>query len=99
MMAFTQLFNVFNLRSIRMSVFEIGMFSNRYINMAIIVSVILLVLVTEIAGLASIFHFQSLDIVNFLILFALSSCVLWAGEIFKYTKRRMSEFFNFPDHS
>ena len=82
-MAFTQLFNVFNLRSIRRSVFEIGIFSNKYINLAVSVSILLLILVTEVPFLAALFHFKSLYIVDFVILFALSSLVLWAGELYK----------------
>ena len=82
-MAFTQLFNVFNLRSIRKSVFEIGLFSNRYINIAISVSVLLLILVTEIPVMSTIFRFKSLSVVELIILFALSSTVLWAGELYK----------------
>ena len=83
-MAFTQLFNVFNLRNIHKSVFEIGLFSNKYINLAIFISVVLLILVTEVPILASLFHFKSLYIVDLIILFALSSTVLWAGELYKF---------------
>ncbi|NOQ92083.1 MAG: HAD-IC family P-type ATPase [Flavobacteriaceae bacterium] len=82
-MAFTQLFNVYNLRSIRKSVFEIGLFSNKYINFAISISIILLILVTEVPTLATLFHFKSLYIVDLIILFTLSSTVLWAGELYK----------------
>jgi Ca2+-transporting ATPase len=89
-MAFTQLFNVFNLRSINKSVFEIGLFSNRYINLAVGVSILLLVLVTEVPFLASIFHFQSLQLVDFMVLFLLSSSVLWAGELYKFFQKNHS---------
>ncbi len=82
-MAFTQLFNVFNLRNIHMSVFKIGLFSNKYINFAIFISVLLLILVTEVPFLASLFHFKSIYIADLIILFTLSSTVLWAGELYK----------------
>jgi len=87
-MAFTQLFNVFNLRSIRKSVFEIGIFSNRYINLAIGVSVFLLILVTEVPIFSFIFSFKSLHVADFLILFAFSSLVLWAGELYKLLNKK-----------
>ncbi len=90
-MAFTQLFNVFNLRSIPKSVFEIGLFSNKYINLAISISVLLLILVTEVPFLATLFNFRSLYIVDFIILFALSSLVLWAGELYKSLIRGTSK--------
>ena len=83
-MAFTQLFNVFNLRSIRKSVFEIGLFSNKYINLAISVSVLLLILVTEVPVIAALFNFKSLNIADLIILFALSSLVLWTVELYKF---------------
>lgn len=82
-MAFTQLFNVYNLRSIDTSVFKIGVFSNKYLNIGVAASAALLIAVTEIDTLAAIFHFQSLNLTDFLVLFALSSSVLWAGEVFK----------------
>ncbi len=87
-MAFTQLFNVFNLRSIHKSVFEIGLFSNKYINLAVGISILLLVLVTEVPGLSGIFHFQSLKPLDFITLFVLSSSVLWASEWYKSIKRK-----------
>ena len=90
-MAFTQLFNVFNLRNLHKSVFKIGMFSNKYINLAIGVSVFLLILVTEVPMLATLFHFKSLNIVDFIVLIALSSLVLWASELFKiFNKKQWS---------
>jgi Ca2+-transporting ATPase len=85
-MAFTQLFNVYNLRSMQQSAFNIGFFSNKHINIAVGFSGLMLVFVTEIPWLASIFHFQSLYIIDFIVLFILSSSVLFSGEIYKYFK-------------
>jgi len=82
-MAFTQLFNVFNLRNIHKSVFEIGLFSNKYINLAVGVSVLLLILVVEVPVIAKLFNFKTLEIVDLIVLFGLSSLVLWVGELYK----------------
>ena len=82
-MGFTQLFNVYNMRSITISILKIGFFSNRLINMAVGVSAILLVLITEIPQLATIFRFKPLSVLDFIIMFALSSSVFWAVEIYK----------------
>jgi len=87
-MAFTQLFNVYNLRSINKSIFAIGLFSNRYINLAVGISILLLVIVTEVPFLTSIFHFQSLPMVDFMVLFLLASSVLWAGEMYKSYRKK-----------
>ncbi len=86
-MAFTQLFNVFNLRNIHKSVFEIGLFSNMYINLAVGVSVLLLILVVEVPVVATLFNFKTLEIVDLIVLFGLSSLVLWAGELYKFVNR------------
>ncbi len=82
-MAFTQLFNVYNLRNIHKSVFEIGLFSNKYINLSVGVSALLLILVTEVPVLALLFKFESIYIIDLILLFGLSSFVLWAGELYK----------------
>ncbi|MDH3323535.1 MAG: HAD-IC family P-type ATPase, partial [Flavobacteriaceae bacterium] len=87
-MAFTQLFNVFNLRSIRRSVFEIGLFSNRYINLAVSISVLLLIAVTEVPVLSKIFSFKSLPFTDLIILFLLSSLVLWMAELYKLLNKK-----------
>ena len=87
-MAFTQLFNVFNLRNIYKSVFEIGLFSNKYINLAVGVSTLLLILATEVPVLATLFNFESLYIVDLLLLFSLSSLVLWASELYKFLNKK-----------
>ncbi len=87
-MAFTQLFNVYNLRNIHKSVFEIGLFSNKYINLAVGVSVLLLILVTEVPVLAKLFNFESIYIIDLILLFGVSSSVLWAGELYKSLNKR-----------
>ncbi len=87
-MAFKQILNFYNLRSISKSVFEIGLFSNRSINLAIGISVLLLILVTEVPILSSIFSFNSLHVGDLIILFALSSSVLWAGELYKLINKK-----------
>jgi len=74
---------VFNLRNIHKSVFEIGLFSNKYINLAVGVSVLLLILVVEVPVIAKLFNFKTLEIVDLIVLFGLSSLVLWVGELYK----------------
>lgn len=49
------------------------------INLGVAVSILLLVLVTKWPPLAGIFHFQALPLIDFLVLLAISSLVLWAG--------------------
>ncbi|WP_188442769.1 cation-translocating P-type ATPase [Planktosalinus lacus] len=88
-MAFSQLFNLYNMRSLKKSVFEIGFFSNKYINLAIFVSVLVQVIIIEVPFFERIFSFEFVSVPEFIILIALSSIVLWTGELYKYIKYRI----------
>ena len=85
---FTQFFNLLNFRSFHESVFKIGIFSNKIINIGIIISVLLQVGVMTIPAVRSVLGFYPIPVVEFLSLFALSSIVLWAGEIYKFVARK-----------
>jgi len=86
-MSFFQLFNVFNMRSLKQSVFKIGIFSNKFVNWAIIGSIILLFGVIYIPFFADIFKFSPLTLIEFLTIVVITSFVLWLGEAYKYFKR------------
>jgi P-type Ca2+ transporter type 2C len=83
-MAFCQLFNMFNMRSLKKSIFKIGPFSNNYINLAIVASIIIQVLIIEVPFFERLFGFDPISFLEFVSLAALSSITLWAGEVFKY---------------
>ncbi len=84
----TQIFNVFNLRDLKESVFTIGIFGNKWINMAFAASVVLQLVVVKVPFLQNIFGFEDLGMVDFLVLTAISSTVLWAGELYKWIQRK-----------
>jgi P-type Ca2+ transporter type 2C len=88
-MAFTQLFNVFNMRSVRESVFKIGIFSNRWVNLAFLVGTVLQVVIIEIPFFQNLFDFRFVSPFDFFFLFVMSSSVLWAGEIVKYVRKEL----------
>ena len=83
-MAFSQLFNVFNMRSLRSSIFKIGFFSNKFINIALIVSLVVQVLIIEVPTLAALFNFVSLPPHEFAGLALIPSLILVFGEVYKY---------------
>ncbi len=85
-MCFTQLFNVFNMRSINKSVFKIGFFSNKYLLWGLLFSVAMLFTVIYVPFLQSIFQFTQLSMFEVLITILLSSSVLLAGEGYKLLK-------------
>jgi Ca2+-transporting ATPase len=89
--AMTQVFNVFNMRDIRKSVFRIGLFSNKWINIAFASSIALQFGVVKIPFLQSAFGFTDISITEFLIITAMSTIVLWAGELYKYVRKLIAK--------
>lgn len=87
-MSLTQLFNVYNLRSLNLPLYEIGLFTNRYINLGVGASLALLIAVTEIPAFAGIFNFEPLGLIDFLVLLAMSSSVLGFAELYKVLHRK-----------
>jgi len=83
-MAFSQLFNVFNMRSLRSSIFKVGFFTNRYVNIALVVSVIVQIAIIEVPALAALFNFVSLPAHEFAGLALIPVLVLVFGEVYKY---------------
>ncbi|RAR47639.1 cation-translocating P-type ATPase [Flavobacterium lacus] len=81
--AFCQLFNMFNMRSIRHSAFTIGLFSNKWVNIGLIISITIQVMIIEIPFFAELFHFNPISFIEFLVFAALASSILWMGELYK----------------
>ncbi|AFL86060.1 P-type ATPase, translocating [Belliella baltica DSM 15883] len=88
--AFTQLFNVFNMRNLDQSIFKIGLFSNKWVNYALIISILIQILIIEVPIFAKLFDFRHVNFLEFIKWIALSSLTLWAGEIYKYIKNHKS---------
>jgi len=87
-MAFTQLFNVLNMRSLKKSIFKIGLFSNKFIVAALTASLALLGMVLYIPFFQGIFQFMTLGLLEISIIILLSSSVLWLGELYKHLKNK-----------
>ena len=87
-MAFTtlmmfQMFNVLNQRSEEVSLFKLGVFSNRWLIGAIALSVILQITVVYLPVLNTIFGTMPLAAIDWLWVLLVSSTVLIFGEIMK----------------
>ncbi len=87
--AFTQLYNAVNLRSISRSVFSIGFFSNKYMIMGLLAGVILQLAVIWIPFLREAFHFEFLSGGEIFFIALVTSLVLWVGELYKYIHYRV----------
>lgn len=90
--ALTQVFNVFNMRSLKESVFTIGPLTNKWINVAFIASIALQIAVIKIPFFRDLFGFENLPMIDFVVIFFASSLVLWGGELFKYIKYKAKLF-------
>ncbi len=88
-MAFCQLYNVYNMRSLQLSIFEVGFFTNRYINVAMILSLIVQIVIIEVPVLAQTFHFEPISFGEFATLALAASGVLWLGELYKLIRYRI----------
>ena len=87
-LVFTQIFNMLNMRSLKESVFKIGIFSNRYVNIALLLSVALQISVVEIPFLKNIFRLHRIDITELAVIIAASSLVLWGSELYKFATKK-----------
>lgn len=86
-LVFSQLFNAVNMRSLKKSIFSIGFFSNKYMNIALIASVLLAIAVFYFAPLRALFQFTPLTVIELTSIIALSSLIFWAGEGYKFVRR------------
>lgn len=93
-MCFTQLINIFNMRSLNLSLFKIGIFSNKYIVGAVTLSLVLQFLVMSQPFLMDVFRFVHLDASEIIKIGSLSMLVLLMGEIHKYVRARQSVAIN-----
>ncbi|MCP6719906.1 MAG: HAD-IC family P-type ATPase [Patescibacteria group bacterium] len=87
-MAFFQLFNVLNMRSLRNSVFKIGFFTNKFINLALLAAIAVQVAVIHIPFLQKAFRFEPLNLGEWLMIIALTSSVFWFGELYKFLRKQ-----------
>lgn len=85
----SQLFNVLNMRSLKQSVFAIGIFSNKWVNVALFISFAIQVMIIEVPFFEVLFRFDPVSLVEFTVLTLLASSVLWFGELYKWVKPRI----------
>ena len=76
------------MRSLKKSVFEIGLLSNRYVVLSIVSSAIVTAIIIEYEMFYDLFGFTPIEPVEFLVLVFISSLVLWTVELYKLYLRR-----------
>jgi Ca2+-transporting ATPase len=85
-MSMFQLFNVFNMRSLKYSLFKIGLFSNKWVIYSFIVSFLLMIGIIYLPWISGIFSFVALSLMEFLTICLIASSVFVVGEIYKKYK-------------
>lgn len=86
--AFSQLFNVMNLRSLEKSVFKMNPFSNVYLVFGLGAALLANILVVYLADLRNIFHLEAVSLKEFLVILAISFSIIIFAEIYKVLKRK-----------
>ena len=86
MVSMTQIFNVFNMRSLRKSIFEIGPLTNFWVNLAFLAAIVLQYVVIKVPFLREVMRFEDLPTVDFLVMMLIATVVVWAGELYKYIR-------------
>jgi Ca2+-transporting ATPase len=84
----TQLAHVLAIRSEKESLFRIGLFSNKYLFAAVLLTILLQMATIYVPPLNPIFKTHPLTLIELAITLALSSLVFWAVEIEKMIKRQ-----------
>lgn len=87
-MTLAQLFNVYNMRSLEKSIFKVGFFSNKWVNIAIPISLALYLMVLYIPFFMGIFSFVALDLMETFLVVIFASFVLWIGEGYKWLTKK-----------
>jgi len=87
-LCFSQLGHVMAIRSNEKSLFQIGVFSNRLMLVAVIFSVLLQLAIIYIPFMNQLFHTQPLNLEELAITLLISSFVFWAVELEKFLKRK-----------
>jgi len=90
-LCFSQLGHVMAIRSPRQSTFTIGIFSNRPMTIALIVTVILQLTIIYVPFFNDIFKIKPLTLTELGITAAASAIVFWAVELEKFVRRRRSQ--------
>lgn len=87
----SQLFHSLNLRSEKRSIFQVGLFSNKWLVMSIIAGILIQLIIISVPPLAAVFEVYSLNLNDWVLVIGLSLIPLIVNEIVKVFKRKKSK--------
>ena len=82
-LSLSQIYNMFNMRSLKDSIFSMGFFSSRTINLAVVISLLLMLMVIYMPAFNTIFEFTSVTFFDLIISMLASFLVIIVGESYK----------------
>jgi len=85
---FCQIGAVYNCRTERQSVFKVGLFKNKQVNLGIIIEIIIIVCLVYLPPLQTVFHTTALNLSDWALLCAWPPLILFIEEIRKAIARR-----------
>ncbi len=91
-LAMYQVFNALNVRSRRQSLFQLGLFSNRYLIGAIVISMMLQFLATNVPLLQTALGTEALQLADWGLIVLVSSSIFIADELRKLFQRRKQDY-------
>ncbi|MEE9399207.1 MAG: cation-translocating P-type ATPase, partial [Dehalococcoidales bacterium] len=86
-----QFFKAYNFRSDRKSIFEIGFFKNKWLNMAVLSQIVLMVIIIEVPFLHPLFNTYSLTALEWVAAILLAGTIFPVLEISKFFIRRQEK--------
>lgn len=90
-LSISQLFHSFNVRDFRKSIFKVGILTNKYLVGAFFLGLILQMSLLYIPFLASIFRVTPLNLMDLVVVFALSFSMIIFNEIYKAIRRQLEK--------
>ena len=87
-MSMFQLFNVLNMRSLKKSLFKIGMFTNKWILLGLGASFLLMLGVIFLPGISDVFSFVPLTLGEIGLIILITSSIFVFGELYKLIRYR-----------
>jgi Ca2+-transporting ATPase len=91
LVVFSEMFNAFNWRSDRYSIFSLGLFTNKYLVYAVLITIILQLMVVYVPFLQTAFRTVPLSLSEWGVVLALASTTLISMELVKYFKREKTK--------
>jgi len=86
--AMTQVFNAFNMRSLEKSAFKIGFLKNKWVNLAFVASFFLQFAAIKLPFMQNLFHFKDIAWLEIAVITLLSGSVFLFGEAYKFIRNR-----------